>query len=1083
MRCGLRFFCLALGFLMVAFLGGRVAHAQPAFLVKDINPTSPMEPFTNFPRDSAVLNGIFYFVNDDVTSGSELWRTDGTSGGTWLVKDICPGSCPSAPYYLTVSGGQLFFSADDGEHGPALWKTDGTAAGTVMVADLYPGLTSPFDTVSNLLDVGGVLFFLGDDGVHGPELWKTDGTTAGTQLVKDIWPGPIGSYPRPLAASGGLLLFAVNDGSGFGTQPWVSDGTAAGTIPLGNLNPNGSSVSSYDDGVLRESIASPQGGFLFAASDSSGFVKLWSSDGTPGGTVLLKDVTDPHDLTPFNGAVYFAATGTDGSELWKTDGTTAGTVMVKDLWTGGGSDPRELTVVGNRLFFLASDGPSAHGIELWTSDGTAAGTTRVTDLVPGGGDAFPYFSPGNFRYHYGLSALAGHLVFLGFGPNGLQLWSSDGTTAGTVPLSPTLSEAAAISDDRPLVAGGRLYFRSGSAGSEIWSSDGTAAGTHRVTDGAPLTSAFMLLDGKLFPPSSFAPLGSLLFFQASDGSGFEPWRSDGTPGGTTKVATLGQPGQGSSPSDMSPFGNQVLFSANGTEAWASDGTAAGTQLLASPAEVSSPFLRLGGAAFFLTLNQDFTTTLWKTDGTAPGTVQVASLGSGYMDQFTVSGSHLFLSTFRGGGYFLQVSDGTGPGTHLIDGLAHGFNPGLMGPLADVGGTLFFTFAESGYGWELWKSDGTAAGTTLVKILQTPNSTFTPGEVLAAAGGLLFFAADDGQTGPELWKSDGTEAGTVPVADIRTGPLGSEPLALTPVGNRVFFTADDGVHGREIWVSDGTAAGTHMVADVLPGPDSSRPDNLTAVGSTLLFSAYDGAHGVEAWRTGGTALGTRMIQDIAPGPLSSSPTGFTAAGPNVYFAANDNTTGFELWAVPQSAVLGTFADVPPDFWAWRFIEALARSGITSGCGNGSFCPDAYVTRAQMAVFLLTALHTSPPPATGTLFNDVPLGYWAGPWIEELAREGVVSGCSASPPLYCPESNLTRAEMAVLLTLARHENPPPATGTRFADVPADYWAARFIEQLAADGITGGCDATHYCPDQPVTRGQMAVFLATAFHLPLP
>jgi hypothetical protein len=75
------------------------------------------------------------------------------------------------------------------------------------------------------------------------------------------------------------------------------------------------------------------------------------------------------------------------------------------------------------------------------------------------------------------------------------------------------------------------------------------------------------------------------------------------------------------------------------------------------------------------------------------------------------------------------------------------------------------------------------------------------------------------------------------------------------------------------------------------------------------------------------------------------------------------------------------------------------------------------------------------------------------------------------------------MAVLLTVARHENPPPATGTRFADVPADYWAARFIEQLAADGITGGCDATHYCPDQPVTRGQMAVFLATAFHLPLP
>jgi hypothetical protein len=75
------------------------------------------------------------------------------------------------------------------------------------------------------------------------------------------------------------------------------------------------------------------------------------------------------------------------------------------------------------------------------------------------------------------------------------------------------------------------------------------------------------------------------------------------------------------------------------------------------------------------------------------------------------------------------------------------------------------------------------------------------------------------------------------------------------------------------------------------------------------------------------------------------------------------------------------------------------------------------------------------------------------------------------------------MAVLLTVSRHETPPPATGTLFADVPANYWAARWIEQLAADGITGGCGGGNYCPDQPITRGEMAVFLATAFHLPSP
>jgi ELWxxDGT repeat protein len=323
-----------------------------------------------------------------------------------------------------------------------------------------------------------------------------------------------------------------------------------------------------------------------------------------------------------------------------------------------------------------------------------------------------------------------------------------------------------------------------------------------------------------------------------------------------------------------------------------------------------------------------------------------------------------------------------------------------------------------------------------------------------------------------------------VQDVLPGPTSSRISGLTVAGSQAFFAADDGVHGRELWVSDGTAAGTHLVKDVVPGAGSSLPFGLTAVGSVAVFSAFDPAHGVEAWRSDGTDAGTFRLADVAPGPLSSNPLEFTAAGSKLYFVADDNTTGAELWAIPRINVTGTFADVPPNYWAWRFVEALAAHGVTGGCGGGDFCPGAYVNRAQMAIFILAARDGAPPPpATGTRFNDVPAGYWAGPWIEELAREGVVSGCSANPPLYCPDSLLTRAEMAVLLTVARHENPPPATGTRFTDVPAGYWAARFIEQLAADGITSGCGGGNYCPDLAVTRGEMAVFLATAFHLPLP
>jgi ELWxxDGT repeat protein len=1073
---------------LLLLLAPGIARSQPAVLVRDLNTTDPQLPLFNSTRDFAVLGGVLYFANDDVTSGSELWRTDGTAAGTWIVKDVFPGSRSSNPYYLTVSNGQLFFAADGGQ-GRALWKTDGTAAGTVLVADPYPGSTPLSHEVGSLFDAGGVLFFVADDAVHGSELWKTDGTAAGTQLVKDILPGPNGSSPRPLAASGGLLLFAANDGSGFGAgiEPWVSDGTEAGTLPLGDLDPYGSSLPYSDTAVVRDAIAAPQGGFLFAAADDTEVPKLWYSNGTPAGTVLLKDVSYPHGLTPFNGALYFAARNdANGSELWKTDGTPAGTVLVKDLWVGGDSDPWELTVVGDRLFFYASDGPAAHGIELWTSDGTAAGTARVTDLVPGVGDAFPYFSSGNFRYHYGLSALAGHLVFLAFGPNGLQLWSSDGTAAGTVPLSPALAEAAATSEHSARVMSGRFYFRSGPLGSEIWSSDGTAAGTHRVTDGGLATSAFRLFDGKMVQKGTFAPLGNSLFFQATDGTGFQPWRSDGTPGGTAEVAALGS--GGSSPDRMIPFGGGVLFQAL-QALWSSDGTAAGTQILSSPVNTSSPLVKLGDAAFFTTLDPGFTSSLWRTDGTAPGTFSIADLGSSSPYQVIASGGKIFLKALQSGGFFLWVSDATGPsGTYRIDGLAHGANPPFMGPLADAGGTLFFTFFEDFYGWQLWKSDGTAPGTTLVKLLQASFPT-GPGELAAPAGGPLLFVNDDGQAGAELWKSDGTAGGTVRVADIRPGPLGSEPRALTAVGNRIFFSADDGVHGRELWVSDGTAAGTHLVADVLPGEGSSLPDNLTAVDNTLLFSAFDGVHGVEPWRTGGAATGTRRLQDIAPGPLSSSPIEFTAAGPNVYFAANDNTTGFELWAVPRSNVLATFSDAPTTYWAWGSVEAVAAAGITLGCGEGLFCAERTLTRAEMGVFLGRGLHGSafvPPPATGTRFTDVPADYWAAGWIEQIATDGVTQGCAASPPRFCPAAQVSRAEMAIFLLRARHGGsytPPPATGTRFTDVPASFWAAAWIEQLAAEGITNGCDVNLYCPNKTVGRAEMAVFLTRAFNLALP
>jgi hypothetical protein len=184
---------------------------------------------------------------------------------------------------------------------------------------------------------------------------------------------------------------------------------------------------------------------------------------------------------------------------------------------------------------------------------------------------------------------------------------------------------------------------------------------------------------------------------------------------------------------------------------------------------------------------------------------------------------------------------------------------------------------------------------------------------------------------------------------------------------------------------------------------------------------------------------------------------------------------------------TFLDVPIANSFWRFIEAVENAGMTGGCGSGNYCPKHQVTRAEMAVFLTRGVHGkdyTPPAPTGTVFQDVPATYWAASFIEQIYRDGFTSGCR--PGFYCPTSSLNRSEMAVFLVRAKHGasyTPPAATGTVFADVPASYWAAPYIEQIHRDSITAGCGGGNYCPTGVVTREQMAAFLARTFNLPLP
>ncbi len=172
----------------------------------------------------------------------------------------------------------------------------------------------------------------------------------------------------------------------------------------------------------------------------------------------------------------------------------------------------------------------------------------------------------------------------------------------------------------------------------------------------------------------------------------------------------------------------------------------------------------------------------------------------------------------------------------------------------------------------------------------------------------------------------------------------------------------------------------------------------------------------------------------------------------------------------------FSDVPVGHQYYSYIQVIYQRGITAGCAAAAYCPENPVTRAQMAVFLMKAKYGSsyvPPPATGSVFDDVPLGYWAGAWIEAFAQEGITAGCGYR--LYCPENLVTRAQMSVFILKARYTSSyiPQQPTCSLCDVPTGYWAKSWIcdafnKQIASECSPGSPPC--FCPENPVTRGEI-------------
>lgn len=367
-----------------------------------------------------------YFTARNDAHGEELWVTDGTVAGTKMVKDIFPGVNSSDIGWMQRFNDKVVFQAQSStDYGVELWISDGSEAGTYMVKDIHDfGSSSPagFTQVNENQFIFVARDF--DSETYNPSgaqrwLWVSDGTAQGTQLIMECdsrFPGKsIASDAEQYFCRVGRKVFfkADNKDKNFGEELWVTDGTRAGTKMIKDINIERLNATSTADNALDHFTNFYNEKLFFKAFTIEEGNEPWMSDGTPEGTVMIKDTDPTYDNNNFpksgdvftarvyNNKVYFRGYGSATTlyELVATDMTPGNIEIISDINknpvpTGTASSfPDLFCEFDGVLFMKAQTGtdatvvsPKNYGLELFYTDGTDVGTVMQSDLNPGIGD-------------------------------------------------------------------------------------------------------------------------------------------------------------------------------------------------------------------------------------------------------------------------------------------------------------------------------------------------------------------------------------------------------------------------------------------------------------------------------------------------------------------------------------------------------------------------------------------------------------------------------------------------------------------------------------------------------------------------
>ncbi|MBP6811669.1 MAG: T9SS type A sorting domain-containing protein, partial [Saprospiraceae bacterium] len=748
-----------------------------------INLDNIKTPSSNNIPSIASINGKVLYPNWEDSSGYELWMAEDSPESAQLLKDVNPGTGSAYPLELTKAENLVYFRG--GSSGRELWRTDGTEAGTFMVFQIVG--TNQIIQPQSLKTLGNKAYFLVRKNSGETEFWTSDGTLAGTLKAADV-PTSTNQQDRfEVFFLGSKYIYLANDAQNVGFE-WVAiDANTAGTEILFDITTN-ENYYLVSNGNTRKSILNGEFFFIYLNNSSQEY-ELWKSDGTAFGTHKIVSLEGPAIAAASTKHLFFLFIQKQGNiELWKSDGNIAGTMLTKDL---GHSDftfyNTTCEATESTVFFRSPfSGPDAPDFP-YRSDGTEQGTYPVmgapaphlagsnpVGFVSGPEEAV-FFHADSENYFRGVWRTEPSAPFsitrLDTTSQDLYLEVGTPMTVGYKVLwfsndhTLHVTDASGIIDEIQLPVnfsyfwdygpGGLVYFVARNSKS-IWRTDGTPGGTFEVF---AASGNSLLYDLKT--------AGDSLYFMERFSVPNQPnihlWSSDGTASGTQVIETV----TNSHPIFLQSVENSLVYATYSVNPNASTLYARGFEPVYFPDLYPDDFIGLSitDSQLFVLGRPEYSPTdsfhysLWTAENAQPNLLR----------EFKAIMGHEY--------YDLK------PQNHL-----HRLgNSVLMGAGLTENNT------------ELWISDGTSGGTKEVLDLN-PSGSSNPNNFVRYNDQLWLFTANDG-TEVSWWATNGTGSGTFKVAALATVKDYFVPSISNAYlsGNRLFFSMNDGIVGQEPWV--------------------------------------------------------------------------------------------------------------------------------------------------------------------------------------------------------------------------------------------------------------------------------------------